>query len=206
MRALLGLLPVLGLALIPATVKADRLFEMPTARKVVKGLARYEISFGRDAGRATSHRLAYGIDTSIDIEIRSATPFDSNPDATFAIGYQFVAPVPGISPGIAVGVIDALNRTDNGRRLYAAMTFREAYYTVNGEVNGDLTLGVLGGADNALFVSVAMPFSKEVSLLVEHDSKSITAGLEFRLIRNLTLRMSSQEKKGLLSVSWVQKL
>ncbi|MFZ4507417.1 MAG: hypothetical protein ACOYON_06950 [Fimbriimonas sp.] len=197
------LVMVCGLA---SLASADRLINVPTARKVLKGIARYEISYQGAADESVMHRLAYGVDSSVDVEFRTGVLSDPRLNSTFNAGYQYLAAVPGVSPGISMGIVDALNRSDEGRKLFVALTFREAVYTPTGESNLDITLGVFALARSAGFVGLYLPFTREVAILAEHDGLDISAGFEYRPAKTIAVRWITAGNRNVYSLSFSRRL
>jgi hypothetical protein len=63
-------------------------------------------------------------------------------------------------------------------------------------------LGYYAGSINALFVGVMLPFTDHFHVLVEHNGRRITAGMEFRLHSPLAFRLLFREQDTLLSASY----
>lgn len=108
---------------------------------------------------------------------------------TFDLGYNFVAPIPGFTPGISFGIQDVMNKTDDGRRPYMAVTFRPTFMTINGDFPADITLGAYIAANRSVFVSGSLPFSKEFRFLFEHNGFRLASGFEVRPMPEFAIRL-----------------
>lgn len=192
---LLFLFPLCALA------HGDRLVLVPTARKLPFRTVRYELLSQAGSSQVVEHYLGLGIGKSFELELRTQRWASASTVGTFDVGYNFVAPVPDLTPGIAFGVQDAPDTTSDRRRFYFATTFRPTFSTANGDVAADITLGVYAGHQSSAFVGVGIPFSREVRLIAEHNGYRMTVGFEVRPHRSGALRVLVRERATLLGFS-----
>ncbi|HEY0866813.1 MAG TPA: hypothetical protein VGE01_05530 [Fimbriimonas sp.] len=198
------LLPLLLFGLcVPAS--ADRLLSIPTGRKIPFGTVRFEAMSELSRGRAQEYFLGFGLTTYFDVEVRSEYFSGSDPAGSFDVSYNFIAPIPDITPGISVGVQDALDNLRDGRRFYGAFTLRPVFSTINGDVPADLTLGFFLGTHSAPFAGGTIPFSREFRLLYEYNGIRITSGLEVLPRPDLALRLVFRDEDVLGSVQYTRR-
>jgi hypothetical protein len=179
---------------------------IPTGRKIPYGTVRLEYLSEFRSGRTTFGYLGLGIGTSFETEIRTEYFRGDKTVGTIDFAYNYISPIPGITPGISVGVQDLSESTVDGRRVYAALTFREPFETVNGSVMADTTLGLYLHGPSIGFVGVSVPFSKEFRILVEHNGLRFTSGVEIRPVPSVGVRLLYRESDTLVGVSWTGKL
>jgi hypothetical protein len=190
---------VLPIFLLAALGHADRLIAVPTARKIPYGTVRYEF---RGEPRQVGERenlLGLGIGTSFDMELRLDQEPGERSVGTFDFSYNYIAPLAGLVPGLSMGIQDAMDRTEDGRRFFGAATFRQPFSTLNGDFPADMTIGFFAAKHWSPFVGVLVPFSKEFHLLAEHNGNRIAAGFEYRPIPVLNLRFQVRGQRPLLS-------
>lgn len=199
--------PVIVVALLgfAALASADRVISVPTGRKLPFGTIRYEFRAEPVQRGNEEHLFAAGIGTSFEIEARTSWLEKDRGSGTFDLAYNLIAPIPDLSPGISFGVQDALDQTQDRRRFYAAITFRPYFITANGDVPGEVTLGIFQGEYTHPFVGVGIPFSRELRLLAEHNGFRPAAGFEYRLKPNIGFRMQFRQRQTLASLQLTTK-
>ena len=175
MRALLAAAALVA----PLAASADRVVLVPTGKKLLRGQVRLEgLDRPGDRGRLW---LGTGLLQSFELEGVLSEERPGTWAGTFDFAYNHAPPITDISPGISVGVMDALNRTAEGRALYLAITYRYGNFgDLNQDVPTELTFGLWTRAEGLAFFGVSLPFSKELRFLAEHDSNRLAGGLELR--------------------------
>jgi hypothetical protein len=191
-----------SLGLIAGLVHADRILNVPTGRTMGLGTFRAEYLYGLNNRGAKEQFIGFSPVSSLDIELRNRFRFDDPGNLTADVSYNYVAPVPSISPGISFGVLDASNRTLDGRRGFVAITFREALDIGQVSENGDFTIGMQFGGISSGFMGVALPLSGRTKFLFEHNGARLTGGIESNLIKGLNLRVFTQENLLLGGLSY----
>ena len=184
-----------------AIASADRLIDIPTARKIPFDDFRYEFRSEPFVAGSFEQYLGLGVGKSFELDLRSVEQRGDRQVGTFDFAYDFIAAIPNVSPGISVGVQDAADRTLDGRRYYVATTYREAMQVINESVKADITVGVQTGRLSSPFVGFLLPFSKEVFLIGEHNGYRISAGFEIRPAANLSVRYYTRGSSAMLSFS-----
>lgn len=190
------------LLLVAATVRADRLVTIPVGKKVLNRTFRIEGLFDpADWGRGR-FSLAAGLTQNIDAEIYHDRLSSGRNFTSFDVAYNQSAPITDLTPGISVGLLDALNETELGRRLFGAITFRVGLQgdTVN-DVPLEVTIGAATNVRHPIFVGVLLPFSPSYRILAEHDGERITAGFEFRPGPGVVARALFRRDRTLVSLS-----
>jgi uncharacterized membrane protein len=187
------------LGLLSSFASADRLIYIPTARKIPYRTFKYELRAEPRVQGEMEHYLGIGVTPFWEVEIRSQNLQLDRPTGTFDLTYNYLSPFTNLTPGISIGVQDVLDKTAEGQKPFVAVTFREGFFTIGGEVPADLTLGVSVVRRRIYpFLGASIPFSKDVRLLAEHDGFRISVAAEVRPIRPLALRFIVRERGALL--------
>lgn len=185
MRAVLPL----SLLLVAQITFADRLIEMPTASKVRKNVFRAETWF--DRGRTSQMRgyLVGGITDTFELALRTEHLSSEKDKYSFDLAYQVVPSLPDLTPGIAFGVMDGADRTEEGRRFYGVMSFK---FAVDGEglsfIPGELSIGLRYRRSASPMAGISLPLSPYAKALLEHDGLKLNVGIEYKFNRALSLR------------------
>lgn len=170
---------------LSAFVSAERLIFIPTGDRLFAGEVRAQ-SFFEDGsiGKRRSY-LGVGILKLADLELTEEKLIGQDASYSFDFSLNYAKPFPDISPGISLGIQDALDRTVDGRGVYLAVTYQfNNFEASNSETPSELTFGGGTGRFRGLFVGVKLPFTNEVRLVAEHDSQRITSGIEIALPRS----------------------
>lgn len=192
---------VVSLVTLGTVASADRLIDIPTARKIPYEDYRYEFRAQPFVGGAFEQYLGIGIGKSFELDLRGVEQQGEKQVGTFDFAYDFIAAIPGVSPGISFGVQDAQNQTDDGRRFYAVSTFREPLQVINESVKSDITVGFQVGRITSPFLGFELPFSRQIFFVAEHSGYRISAGLEIRPASNVVIRYVERGNQTLLSLS-----
>jgi hypothetical protein len=181
---------IAGIALIALAVpcRADRLINIPVGKKVPFGTVKLEAMADQKDLSKWYGFLDFGIDMYLDATIRTDIVADSPRNATFDLGYNFISPMADTAPGISVGLLDAPNRTVDGRRIYLASTFRVVMQGYNSFVPAEITLGGTLGKKDSPFVGMMLPLRPNFRVLAEHDGYRINAGVAYIPTREMTLK------------------
>jgi hypothetical protein len=146
---------------------------------------------------------SYMINPSLEFELNWERRPAGKTVGTFNLSYNFLTPLTDLTPGLSVGLLDALNQTERGRAAYLAVTYR---YGNLGDLNQntptELTLGLASRRSGLFFVGVSLPFTSSVRLVTEHDSVNLTTGLEFHPLPGLSARAMIQEARFAWSLSY----
>lgn len=187
-------------ACCPWLAFADRLILIPTATKLQYGTYRLEHLFDQRGSGHTQQYAGFGIGMSFDMALTSGD-LGGGHDASVDFAFHVLDPIVNFAPGVSVGVVDALDKTQDGRRGYVATTYRSG---LDGAFNAfnpaEATLGVFFGSKNAWFAGAQLPFSDALRLLVEHDSYRLSAGVEIRPIKGWSLRWVQREDRQVWSL------
>lgn len=196
---------VIALALGWATTAvADRIVFAPTGSKLLMRQARIEFMTGLTRKREDNRfYLGYGLTKEIEAEFMLDRIAPNARLGTMNLSYTYLGPIIDTSPGVSIGVQDAMDRTPEGRFMYVAFTYRmglDGRY--NSGVPMELTVGGGGGRRNGLFTGVVLPFTWQFRGFAEHDTRRITAGFEFRPVTGAALRLMWREGTPLASVRY----
>lgn len=181
---------------------ADRLIDIPIARKVPVGEFRLDAQLEASRIRSDRFFLATGINQNFDIEFRTERTSPGARVGTFDLGYNLQPPITDLSPGISIGVQDALDLTKDGRRAYAVVTYRQG--VADDSVNSfiDTSIGIRVGKHTFPFLGVDLPIAGQLHGLVEHNGERISAGLEARILPTFKVRLLWQEHDTILSAQY----
>ena len=103
---------------------------------------RLEYVDGISSSRTQLTYFDMGIGTNWEATVRTQQ-IDYGPSvATLDLIYNYISPIPGLSPGLAAGVQDVLNKAQDGRRPFVCATWSEPGQAMGGEVMDDITLGI----------------------------------------------------------------
>lgn len=196
---------VLCVLALSLCVQADRLINMPTGTKILKKTIKFDTIFqqGDWSGKAR-HSIGFAILDSFDAELVYERFRPRAQAGTFNFSYNYVVPVEDITPGISVGVMDAANRTRDGRMLYFAATFR---YSQLGDFNAntpaEATIGA--GLGRGLFLGAVLPMTDSFRLIAEHDGLKLQAGFEIRPVKDLYFRWVHAQDRSQMNLGFVQR-
>ncbi len=195
------LLPTLLLSLTAGIASADQLIDIPTARKIPFEDVRYEFRAAPVVSGDLAHFLGIGVGNSFELDLRDVVKSGMNPVGTFDFSYNYIASVPGISPGISLGVLDASNLTQDGRRFYAVTTFRNPMDDLPGNLYSDISVGIQTGSLTSPFIGISLPFSKSFYLIAEHNGFRLSSGVELRPAPHVAVRFITRDRETLVSIS-----
>lgn len=191
------------LVLSSSASNADRLVNVPTGTKVPFRAIRFEALAHQHTTNRGRLSLAVGIGESWDFEATLDSARDGKSRGTFDLSYNYIPAFPDASPGISVGVRDALDATLDGSGVYAAATFRYGQFgEKNGETPAEVTIGAGAGAFRGPFTAAMLPVTNSFRLLAEHDSRRFVGGLELRPFRDLRVRWIHTRDFSCVSVGW----
>jgi len=194
------LLTVVSLTLLGAIASADELIDIPTARKIVFEDVKFEYRAQPTSHGDAQSYLGIGVGRSFELDLRDIRDAGTAPVGTFDFSYNYLAALPGLSPGLSFGVLDAANLTSDGRRFYAVTTFRNTMDEISGNVYADITLGMQVGSMTSPFVGVSVPFSPSIYLIAEDSGFRLSAGLEYRISSRVIFRVIDRNNQTLQSL------
>lgn len=189
-----------GATLLAATALSDRLITIPIGRKLPTFETRFEFQSESGHARFTRYYFAAGLTKTIDAEFRLDKIVGDPALGTLDLSYNFQPPITDLSPGLSVGVLDALNRSERGREFYGAITFRQGLQVEALNLYADATIGARIGRHQYPFLGVSLPFSDYVRLLIEHDGYDLRGGFELRPIKPLGIRAVFEQGRTTLSL------
>lgn len=191
-------------ALLAGGAYADRLITIPIGRKLRYKEFRIEGAFNPYKDGLFETYVGAGITTGFDLEIRSQRLRGEPGYTTADVSYNLLSPIADIAPGISVGVQDTLDVTRDGRFYYLAATIRKTYSTLDGDVPGDVTLGIKQGRRLYPFLGLSIPFSQAFRFIAEHDGIRPAAGVELTFARQVGLRFYFRGEQGFVSVRYTK--
>lgn len=186
--------------LVAASSFADRLLLIPTGKKLLQGVYRFELLTEPSRDR-TLGWFGTGLGQSFDFELTGESLNEDSVTASLDFSYSYLTPITDFVPGISVGVQDATGRTERGRAIYLAVTFRLGNYDLhNQDVPTEVTFGFWDRSEGLMFAGAVLPFSEHLKLLVEHDSHQLTAGFQISPIKGADFRFMFRANEVLLGM------
>lgn len=179
--ALAVMLPTLGMA--------DRLVDIPLGRKLLQGAVRLRAGapIGERAGG--QFLLGTGVMDSYEVDIELSRSEGLPWRGTMDVGYNFSPPITDIAPGLSLGVLDVLDRTEPGRAGYVAFTQRFGNFgELNQNTPTEVTLGFWTRSSGLLFVGASLPLWDRFLILAEGSGENVVAGFEARPFTGFSLR------------------
>ena len=194
------LVPVIMLA---ANAQADRLVNIPTGTKIHKNTLRLESLSKLGGGPQRRYYLGVPLGEVFDAQLIVDRDGPGRRDRlSLDASYNAFVPIPDIAPGISIGVRDLTNTTHDGRAFYLAVTNKFSQDgPYNMETPAEVTWGVGTGGIRGGFFGVSLPFADQFRLIAEHDSFRLTAGIDVRPWRDLSIRWLFRQHETLLHVS-----
>lgn len=194
---------VAALLFLPSLSLADWVITVPTGRKLSFGTVRLEYNSQLNDHRRNEWSLGVGATDSIELEIRNRAARDGDGEAftTLDFGYNLLTPIPDTSPGITVGVQDLVDSTTVGRRGYLALTYRLSYDSFDAESTAEFTLGGFFAKSATPYLGISVPLSKRLRLLADHNGEELSAGMEFMLVKEISVRYIAEGKHTFLGIS-----
>ncbi len=183
---------------------ADWLIGIPIGRKIPYRQVKVDFLSELSRSRSLERRIGVGITPELEVDYHGERLNGGTLRDTLDAQYNFIAPFTGTAPGISFGILDALNRTADGRRVYAVVTFRNAVDNIgNGNLPLDVSLGVSQGDRARAFVGVSLPLSDNLRAQVEHDGFRLSSAIEYRLFDNaLGARIAVRETDVLVGANF----
>lgn len=194
------------LVLAAAGASADRIIFAPTGTKLLNHQVRLEyFSQFRHNDRYDSY-LGVGVTKDIEAELVLNRFASDATLGTMNVSYQFTPPLVDTAPGLSFGAQDIMDRTPDGRMYYVAFTYRVGLDgTYNSRSPLELTVGGGFGRRSGLFAGVQIPFTWQFRFLAEHDTKRVTAGVEYRTSWGLALRAAWRQDQTFLGARYTMR-
>lgn len=190
------------LAMAVCVARADRLLRMPTAFTI--GFRSASVEFAVEPDKPGHERtwLQLGLTDRLELRSEISNPPFAPPIGTLDAEYNLYEVVPGLLPGLSVGVSDLFGQTPRGVGFYAVMT-QTLIIEGRNSTGRDFVfhLGVGFGGIRGLMVGFELPVSPSMSLVVEHDSWEVNAAIQWQPIKNLRLRGVAFERRLHIGVS-----
>jgi hypothetical protein len=175
---------------------ADRLVTVPTGVKLRDRTAKFELRTERSGNPVARFDAAVG--HSWELGIRTAKT-----DFTGSLSYNYLLPLVDLTPGIALGLDDLSNVTEEGRGAYLAFTF---FLGNTGEFNQDIptefTFGFWARRKGGLFLGASVPIAQPFRIVAEHDSRRLWAGFDIRPVKDASLKVMFSETSPSISFSY----
>jgi hypothetical protein len=184
---------------------AERLIVIPIGDRYATGQLNFEALFEGYSFADRNVYFGFGFGNAFDAEVVLTNGRGMTRDvATFDLAYNYLPAVPDFGVGISVGIQDLLNQHPEGRGAYVAITSRvNNFQEINANTPLELTLGVGSGRYKGVFMGAKVPFSNSVRLLAEHDSRRVTAGVEFAPAKDVTLRWVVGDRQTRLGLTYL---
>lgn len=197
---------IVAFLLAAPLARADWLIDIPTGRKITLNNYHCEWRGESRAGGFSETRLGFGLTSAIEATVRTQALARSGPTVgALDLSYALVPPVPGITPGICGGLLDAGSNTQDGRRAFVAMTFREDFDSDHGTLLADVTIGLFLGHHAGGFVGAQIPLAKNFHFVAEHNGIRVSGGVEYLFAPRLAFRLIERDRSMLLGLSFASR-
>jgi hypothetical protein len=190
---------------VGATSHADRLIQVPTGRKLAYRTIRPEFMFEPHKDGTSEYYLGLGLTNSIEMEFRTQRFRNQNVKQAIDLSYNLVGPIPDLSPGVSIGVQDAMNATSDSRRVFVAVTVRQTLDGIGGDVYGDLTIGGYFGTRGGAFVGLSLPISQQFRFVIDHNGYRAAGGIEIAPVKGASIKFIARAEQTFLSCSYSTK-
>lgn len=181
---------------------ADRVVTVPRGDKVRDGAFQLVTLFDRGSERF-DHRFTVGFGQAYEIELSSTAGSTGPARGTLGFSYNFLPAFIDLSPALTFGVDDLADQLPGGPSFWATALFR---LSLDGDYNYDVplefTLGAGTGRYRGLFLAVNLPVSDQFRLVGEQRGRDLTAGLEIRPTRGLTIQWLHRRSGPLFGLSY----
>ncbi len=195
----------LALMLAALPVCADRIVLAPTATKLPEGAVRADWLSCPGHGRDQCW-VGYGLGDAFELEITGERFGSEGFVPSFNFAYNYITPITDMTPGISVGIQDALNRGEDGRSGYLALTFRFGNEgDLNQDVPTEVTLGAATHNGGTPFGGVKLPFAEQLWLVAEHDGIRLTSGVEVRPFKGASLRWMFRDRQTMVGAAFTHR-
>lgn len=185
---------------------ADRLILAPVGKKVPYRTFRLEHKFDQAERDRYRSAFAVGLSDTIDAELSYETREGRSRVVSYDVAYNILPPLTNFAPGLSVGLRDGTGKTDDGRYLYLASTYRFGQIgRYNSDFPAEVTLGIAQGDRSAPFVGVVLPVREAFRLMAEFDTVRVSGGIEFRPHRDVWVRWIHREQQSLWSLTMVSR-
>lgn len=186
--------------LVAASSFADRLLLIPTGKKLLHNVYRFELLTEPSRDR-TFGWIGTGLGQSFDFELTGESLDDDSVSVSLDFSYNYLTPITDFVPGVSLGVQDAAGRTQRGRAFYLAVTYRLGNFDEhNQDIPTEVTFGFWDRREGLMFAGAVLPFSEHLKLLVEHDSHEFTAGFQISPIKGADFRFMFRANEVLLGM------
>ena len=178
-------------SVFPAFLSADTIYFQPTGYTLQPGEWKITYLLKGDAKKETLISLQSALVPFVDVLVFRENFNAGSADFGFNIQYSVSQPFPDYAPGIAVGVLDAFNKTQSGRSFFIAITWQNNIFSEWAvKERSTFTIGAgTGKQERNLFVNVKLPLYKYLSFITELDSKGVLAGLEVNWTKDFATQM-----------------
>lgn len=154
-----------------------------------------------NSGQRTSY-LGVGLGESFDLEFVDQQRPGLSHRFTLDFSYNFLSPIADLAPGISFGVQDALGRSELGRGVYGAVTWKiNNVDPINANTPVEFTVGAGGGRFRGAFVNARFPISNAVRFVTEHDSREVSGGIELMPNSSMRVRYTVRGNENFASFS-----
>ena len=177
-----------SLLILGGVCHADRIFKIPTGRKLLQNEAKADI-YNIASKDFTYGWVQFSPSATWEFGVSGENLDTENIVWGFNASYTLVNPITDVAPGLSFGMLDLGNDTEDGRTAYVAVTYRIGNEgLLNQFLPTDFTFGFWSREDSFAFVGAELPFSSTIRLLGEYDGDHLTAGFSLTPVNEATFR------------------
>jgi len=163
--------------------------------------------FGEETEKSLSF-VQMGILPFMELQIVREEFPGEKPSASANFIYSISQPIPDYFPGVAVGILDILNETENERSFFAALTWQSIVYSDWAEnESSSFTIGIgTGKLKDGIFINTSLPLYKRITFFGEYDTKIMIAGFDITALENITIRLAFRDGHPLFGFQFLKSL
>ncbi|MEI6512075.1 MAG: hypothetical protein WCO51_02235 [bacterium] len=179
-------LAVLGLS--SSICYANRLINIPTSSMLAPRESEFNFAMlGSDPSKYYAW-FNYGLTEQIEVSTTRASSVEQGEYTTMNAEWHVFPLVPGLLPGVSVGVEDILGQSSFGAGVYVVITHN---IMLEGGPDGRdfvLHLGIGSQGIKGVFVGFEMPVTEKLTFIAEHDSRDVNLALQWQLSPDVNIR------------------
>jgi hypothetical protein len=194
--------PSILLASLACLSPAQRLLDVPSAISLQPREFKLETFFERNGNREQSTRVGLGLAPGFDAHLRWGRLAPRPIQATLDLSYAIARPLRGFGPGIAVGVMDALDTTRDRTRGYLVLShLEEGVDDVTNPVSAEVVAGLSFGRHVSPLTGARIPLGPRLEAIAEYDGFRPAGGLKWLPVPGFYAGAFIRENRTLLALA-----
>lgn len=193
-------LPIL-LAAFACLSPAQRLLDVPSAIGIPPREFKLETFFERNGDREQFTRVGLGIAPGLDAHFRWGRLSPRPIRTTVDLSYALARPLRGFGPGLAIGVMDALDATRDRTRGYVVLShLEEGLDDVTSPISVEIVVGMYLGRHVSPLAGARIPLGPRLEAIAEYDGFRPAGGLKWLPVPGFYAGTFIRESRTLLAL------